>query len=501
MHTLLRASIACLLAAGCAAPATVDADAYAHMLTVDADGDMVAAQVTGEVSVRGTDSAERDNHVSEIVDAFAASGKRHIVLVIHGGMIPNDAAIEHAQASLTAMEGESFFPIFVNWETGMTQSYADHLFAIRDGQKSRLEAILTSPLYVVSDFGRAIMRYPETLRVQGGDVLTDLVASREPAGAPEGWKKTVRLDRTDDGVTAGDRLELLGVGLIPGAARLVTTPILDGVGRSAYVNMRRRARVLFLRDEDYSSTGPRRQTGALSLLMNRLRRYNNDYRDEDVKSIERALILARAELEINRTRHAHSASDSVDSCPHCASKTIILRNIATESARLRDSGALRVTVLAHSMGAIVSNQLIRSNADFFYDDIVFMGAACTVKEFANSTLPYVKSHPATRFYNLCLHPVEEANDRYAGGAVPFGSLLDWIDNYMLEPTSELDATLGKWENVTRVLTAVDYLTSDVRARIFVKGFGRHGAVPKDHGDFNDVAMRYWTPEFRELPPE
>ena len=79
-----------------------------------------------------------------------------------------------------------------------------------------------------------------------------------------------------------------------------------------------------------------------------------------------------------------------------------------------------------------------------YDRIVYMGAACTVQEFADQALPYIKQHAYTRFYNLCLHPVEEANDRYGWGVLPFGSLLDWIGNYITDRESALDGTLGKW---------------------------------------------------------
>ena len=71
------------------------------------------------------------------------------------------------------------------------------------------------------------------------------------------------------------------------------------------------------------------------------------------------------------------------------------------------------------------------------------------------------------------------------------------DSYITEIRSEMDYTLGRWNNVMRALPVMDFLTSDVRRRIKVRGFARRGRVPTTHGAFNNVEFKFWLPSFQD----
>jgi hypothetical protein len=66
-------------------------------------------------------------------------------------------------------------------------------------------------------------------------------------------------------------------------------------------------------------------------------------------------------------------------------------------------------------------------------------------------LPYMKRHAETQFYNLSLHPVAEAGEwqPWLADLPPRGSLLVWIDNFLANPVTEQERTMGRWRNLFR----------------------------------------------------
>lgn len=161
-----------------------------------------------------------------------------------------------------------------------------------------------------------------------------------------------------------------------------------------------------------------------------------------------------------------------------------------------------ITLVGHSMGTIVAGEAIREFPEIPYKNVVFSGAAISIREFKNtveatlfrkynehnnyknlireresfrdelllennskSTIAAIKKNEEAInrltilskqtepfiFYNLSLHPFAEAREENIMGAVPSGSLLEWIDNSIENPQDGLDRTLGKWTNVTPLL--------------------------------------------------
>ncbi|MFT7462371.1 MAG: hypothetical protein ACI9EF_000711 [Pseudohongiellaceae bacterium] len=503
LPSVLALAFALALCSGCAAPRAAQSD-FVHMLSIAPNGD--PAEVEIEDATRVWPNTHDDN-VEQIARAYylwrAEDPKNHrrILFVIHGGLVAMPTSVAEARTLLAAMRKETkavtytrtdgskslddiqqepFFPIFVNWETGIGSSYADHLFKIREGESNLVAAIPTSPFLFLADFGRALTRLPITYFRQL-DQSRGYYFDNDVVQPPSGWDGSAWIDKTASRTPKRDLVADAGLGLVPGALRIATTPLLDGAGLPAFGNMRRRARLLFVRDEDFDKAEPER-TGGLSKLMEQL----GGIKRRDVQ-------LKQLVTELNT--QVQAGGDGQDQAE------ALLRNLRT----MQNSPYIpEVTVIAHSMGAIVANEMVRAygwretvsgRRLFDFRDVVYMGAACTLKEFADTMLAYLKQNKETHFYNLCLHPDAEENDRYGWGVLPHGSLLEWIDTFITEQESEMDRTLGKWNNIMRALPIVDHLRPDVRARIVIRGFPRTGKLPTDHGHFNDTSQEFWKPTF------
>ena len=75
---------------------------------------------------------------------------------------------------------------------------------------------------------------------------------------------------------------------------------------------------------------------------------------------------------------------------------------------------------------------------------------------------------------------------------PRGSLLEWIDNFLSDPKTEADLTLGKWDNI---ILASHLIPLDVLSRVVLRSFNAGTREePQHHGDFDE--FDFWTPEYR-----
>jgi hypothetical protein len=110
----------------------------------------------------------------------------------------------------------------------------------------------------------------------------------------------------------------------------------------------------------------------------------------------------------------------------------------------------QITLVGHSMGAIILNRVVR-DTKIEFTNIVYMGAACSIEDFSTSVLPYMRQHTNSQFYSLSLHPVAEAGEVcwMAADLLPRGSLLIWLDNFLMNPVTEQERTFGRWRNLFR----------------------------------------------------
>ena len=155
-----------------------------------------------------------------------------------------------------------------------------------------------------------------------------------------------------------------------------------------------------------------------------------------------------------------------------------------------------IVLVGHSMGVIVMNEAIRMYPNLPYRNIVYMAAACSIREFVESVVPFLMDHKKARFFNLCLHPIAEA------GQIPYklidllprGSLLEWIDNLFSAPHTLMDRRLGKWNNI---MQATHVIPAEVRDQVTIKAFGvgKGRNEPQKHGEFNEI--EFWNDQVLE----
>ena len=197
-----------------------------------------------------------------------------------------------------------------------------------------------------------------------------------------------------------------------------------------------------------------------------------------------------------------------------------------------DGQPVTVTLMGHSMGTIVVSEILREEAQgpatnrLNCDAVVFMAAACPLRDVRTKVVPYLQANTATRFYNLTLHPYAELSEnmlgsrKALGGPLLDGSLLVYIDRLLTNPLTPQERTAGRWHNFVLATTDTSFIPRDVRGRVTLKAFGA-GTKPADgpqiHGDFSSPFLQekvrnaqgkkevrrykyfFWSEEFRNEP--
>ncbi len=463
-------------------------DPSRHMIFVDEDGGMRRAHDTTEARTTGDltgpvlpDTAARES-VGALMQRIRESGSDTVTVYFHGGLVSYPRARKDASEMGVELQRAGHFPVFVAWESGWFQTLADHVKGVRQGQEwSPLAGWLSSPFIVAADLGRGIARAPLGMLQQAADycatwhgALSDSVkrargdhACRTFSDEARARRINVRraLDREASGtsedslrLTLGEYHSPTGRTVVRTASAyltalpkaLVTGPLVDGFGAGAYENMRRRTQTMFRRREDMARravvTGYRPSTGAASILLDSLA----------------ALVAA--------------GCDATGVC------------------------RTQLNLVGHSMGSMIVARVLRTWPQLPVHRIYFLGAAASVADIETSVIPYMRRHPATRFYNGMLHPRIEVGEAQwlSLDLVPRGSLLEWIDDHLASPETPLDRTAGKWEN----MAAMEYIfPPEVRSRVVLKGFGFRD--PRDaedpflfkglagHGAFDNRHFRWW----------
>ena len=63
-----------------------------------------------------------------------------------------------------------------------------------------------------------------------------------------------------------------------------------------------------------------------------------------------------------------------------------------------------ITLIGHSLGTVALDELIQKHPDLCYENIVYMGAASSIRSFRDKVVPYLEQNGEANFYNLSLHP-------------------------------------------------------------------------------------------------
>ena len=161
----------------------------------------------------------------------------------------------------------------------------------------------------------------------------------------------------------------------------------------------------------------------------------------------------------------------------------------------------QITMIGHSMGAIVINELLERFRDLPYADIVVMAPAASLRDTRRVLDRYFDvpgEGPDTNFYALMLHPLNDARERQYGGAVPSGSLLMWIDEMYGVPKTPDDKTFGFWPTAESTRRMFGFAAQQhMLYRVFSRPQSAMGSPtnPIEHGQFNEDDTCFWRPSF------
>ena len=408
---------------------------------------------------------------------------------------------------------DAYFPIFFVWTTGPFDTYLEQVGRIRDGERRKRPNPLTATMRVASHIAEGYVKAPVNLTRQfnrywrsttlptAGDYFLDpcyhwrTEGKRKAAVIFPKQKNIIDtsktnldkaceeenhefLDRISEELNKRNRPALEGHAIVATSPiRLaLSTPLIDGLGKHAWDNMVRRTRVTLHRPSEF-------QYECLNLLYRAKKGTfgTTKVKDEDCINVGKELndyplgtggfskflaALQRCYLAAGLARKADpnfkleidwAFSDEEPKDDNCLVTGVAATNLH-ESLVDKYGRPTPITIIGHSMGAIVFNELIHNHPKMPYKDIVYLGAASNIREFQINVLPVLQRRPEITFYNLMLHPHSEAREYWKPKGIPLatgGSLLEWIDEMFEPERSILDKTLGKWRNVRaseRILT-------------------------------------------------
>ena len=571
---LLSISLTAKAADDNAYPKDITAEVQQHLIVVDSEGrprqpiviqknnptngeepdyDIQLPKFVDESAYRTPEGASQEQvaylkYLRRMTDAIKSSKKPRIMIVIHGGMNFIKGAVARASASYKPIQGSSdYYPIFICWDSNPFSTYWDGLVFNREGEYHRdwpdsLYSIFTTPLNFAGDLGGAVARAPEVFANQTyGDLQTVI-----PGAFPENQRANYRVPYMNESSKNGACFWVGGKGSVnavgataeqikgkimtsvgqrdkgdlevawhstsfwatlPG--KVVTAPLLDGIGNRAWNQMSARVQMMFRSDTEYNFDDTKKQMTS----------------------------EGKPDWELNG---GYS--------PPRGAVAVFIRALTRFQAQQKKAHAsvwnqpgkwdpfLDVTLVGHSMGAMVINEIARYCNEqedcygapeesttvanevepdhFAVSNVVFFAGACTVREFESFTVPFIgrriHRHEPIDFYNLSLHPQAELRETNAADIVPRGSLLVWIDNYFSTPRTFYDKTYGNFDTA---LLSTQIIPPLLRKHVYLKAFKVGDAVtaptmPQKHGEFLDMPtdvnhlIPYWTQEFwkPQVPP-
>ena len=450
--------------------------------------------------------------------------KKHVLVYMNGGLNKVSSVKRQAFNQIDCMMDVGFYPVFLIWDTGPVTSYFEQSFYVNNGLREDTFRFDLGLINFTADVLQGIARVAKTYNDQI-DLFQEAVFPSENSGYRPVYDWTPKYNPNnpvseDNNIYIRSNTDTpeytarrIGKSLVYSATvgvRALTTMLWDPLGEAAWENMLRKSRMTVSRPEDYRPS---------------LRPDDNDAENFDKAVRERYLKGSGAfsrfmfELELCSKRKAR-INDPQDGSPLCADSYDRRTSKFKPADKKTRKGIIRafrnssITLIGHSMGAIVINELLLRYPNLNYSDIVFMAAATSLRDVQRTLVPFMrhkmKRKDDVRFYNLMLHPRNDARETIVYGAFPSGSLLESIDMLFEDPPSMLDRTFGKWRNVRH---AKDLIDKDVRSRMFFKVFGfepssEHDddpkscreagfrpADPRAHGDFNNTCQYFWLPEF------
>jgi len=422
-----------------------------------------------------------------------ATGNNKVLIFVHGGLNRLDKSTERAVKYHKLIEAKAadpgYFPIFINWQSNLTSSYLDHLYNIRQGEEwPPPTGWPLAPFVFAADLIRAVGQAAltwgnqfqsdlESVRgthsksiIEAKKVLDGIRDSDEQQFQISHGGKCPNLPEQENGDcrTSFELMTALFKWLVTLPTKIVSGPFIDALGTSAWNSMLRTSHLLFHSEQDFHPGS-------------KIKAWEEHQRNKkEVEGIGGLSVFMRLLKEKIKT----------------------------------DPEKWEITLVGHSMGTIVINEMLRRFPDIRYDDIVYMAAACSIREYEDSVFPYLNKHGQNQqrqkehepnkpkppqVYHLMLHEQAEVGETLEYVDLPpRGSLLVWVDNFFSKPKTHLDRRLGRWTNLA---LAVHNTPKEMQEQIFFKVFALGESTketnPQRHGEFNEFPFwreTFWKPE-------
>jgi pimeloyl-ACP methyl ester carboxylesterase len=379
-------------------------------------------------------------------------GTLRLLIFVHGGLNTRSATIGRME-ELLSKNGEApftcYYPIFINWQSGLLSAMKDDLFRIRFGHPSYWVGIPTSLVVIPARLVASIANLPMAFAHSLDNMAETLIGAREQ-GDPAYC-------------VAGDFLFYLG----PQVASLATVPLVEGFGRPAWDIMKRRAQLAVTSQlvdgpdelEYYAKTTKEVFSGEAAQGQTEPR--------EDLSYLNEGAIRTLAWKLRERIKFDGKRWYWIDQ-PPAETPTQATKQKAGQMPAKTDvpidyarAVPVEITLVGHSMGAILLNRLLgvldnyeekaaQGEQPLPVRRIIYMAPAASVNELEDFLVPYLHYNTQAQFWLFLLNRRDESREIPLNGwalIVPRGSLLSWIDTYLESETSIGQATSGRMRNL------------------------------------------------------
>lgn len=365
---------------------------------------------------------------------------KEILIFFHGGLNSNADSLARTRKLIPDIKTPCRYPIFVNWRSGGFSSYKDHLIRIRQGEPKGWIAKLSSPLYLVTDMAQAVVGAPKAWLTQGAHAVT---SATEPPDAELSGLSVCGPGITQPCLatfeplceTGSNRRQLRkAIWLATSPSKLVVTPVVYEMGKPAWDVMLHRSNTMIWTTCDLDPSCPK---------------------DPDTRS----------------------AADLMGS----GALARLLREVHDLTVTEGGAANYQITLVGHSMGAIIINRLVTLLPELPVRNIIFLGSADSIRNTQSGVLHFLEHAENAKFYSWMLHPDNEERELSARGLLPSGSLLTWIDNMYTSPETLLDKRFGRWQSLKRIPKIIpEEFAGRVRLMVFPLNDRNR---PFEHGDF------------------
>ena len=400
-------------------------DGHPVLETLEPIGKEIFSIYIREYILRGIDGRARQ--------AWAKGEPLRILVFVHGGLngyAEDFDRMEKLLAEDSPFQKTSYYPIFINWNAALGDSILDDLVFIRLGQRmsspfGRFLGFLSAPFVFAGRLAQSVINAPSAWWANYDNFQEGLRSAREEGSDPDFAVRDVA------GATV----------MLP--ARAAILPVLQAFGTPAWEIMKRRAELL---------------------VASRLRRDPAGVGE----GAARILISHLKERIVNAQRGKSHWK------------------IPTEDPNEKESvGPVEVTLVGHSMGALVVNRILAIPDLPPVTRIIYLAAASSIDEFEQFVFPYLtrrKDHGLdAEVWAFTLSRLREAREVRFYHVLPRGTLLVWIDNYFEPSRTPGQQRFGRFRSYQEYYDRL--LPGDVR---MVRLDHNIPGAPRNHGDFDEA---------------